>query len=120
MLKKVIFAMAPMVLMVSTLSADEFNLDLASINDAKIEIEDVNLDNLDVEQLASEAGEDSEDAIEACFRRFGYGYRCGYGFNYYRGCYNYCYPTYYYCYRPVYHYYTYRVVPVLRHYWGCY
>ena len=67
-------------------------------------------------------GEESEDAIEACFRRFGYRYGgWGYGYRCYRPYYSYrvCHPTYY-CYRPVYHYSCYPVVTYYRSYWGCY
>lgn len=121
MFRNLLFAVVPMVLSVSFVSADDSlpNLDLAQINDAAIEIDTASLDNLDVDGLAAEAGkEKSEDAIEACFRRFGYRYG-GYGYSCYRPYYShrYCYPTYY-CYRPV-HYYTYPVV-TYRSYWGCY
>jgi hypothetical protein len=126
MLRKLLFAIVPMVLAVSTVSADEtIDLNLSNINDAAIEIEDVSLDGLDVDALADKAdGEGSDEAIEACFRRFGYrhrGYRYGgYGYSSYRPYYSYrqCYPTYY-CYRPV-HYYSYPVVSYHRNYWGCY
>jgi hypothetical protein len=128
MFRKIMFAMVPMALVVSFVSADDslLNLNLAEINDAAIEIDTASLDDLDVDGLAADAGsEDSEDAIEACFRRFGYrhrGYGYGYGYGYggcYRPYYSYqpCYPTYY-CYRPVHHY-TYPVI-TYRSYWGCY
>ena len=129
MLKKVLFALVPMVMLVGTVKADDslFNISLAEVTDADNMIEEVSLDGLDVDQLASEAGE-SDEAIEACFRRFGYrrhaGY--GYGYNHYRynyGHYNYCYrPAYrsYYCYKPVvYTTYCYRPVHYVQ-YWGCY
>ena len=124
MLKKLLFAIAPLALMVATVSADdnELSFDLTSISDASIEIEDVGLDNLDVDQLGAQAeGEGNEAAIEACFRRFGYRYGgCGYT-RWYRPCYsygyNYCsYPSFY-CYRPIY---RYAVAPIYNHYWGCY
>ena len=125
MLKKVIFAIAPMLMVVSSAMAEDnllSGLDVSSINDAQIEIEDVSLD-IDMDALADEAG-DADEAIEACFRRFGYygGYR-GYGYGHF-GCYRpyytyraYTYPSYF-CYRPVYTYVTY--APIYRHYWGCY
>ena len=122
MLRKILFAMVPMALVVSFVSADdtlpEFNL--AEISDAAIEIDTASLDGLDVDGLAAEAGEDTEEAVEACFRRFGYRHR-GYGYGYGHGCYRpyysyrHCYPTYY-CHRPVY---TYPVVSYVS-YWGCY
>ena len=124
MFRKILFVMVPMALAVSFVSADdtmpEFNL--AEINDAAIEIDTASLDGLDVDGLAAEAGgEDSEDAVEACFRRFGYrhcGYGYGYGYRCYRPSYNYhCYPTNY-SYRPV-HYYRYPAVRYVS-YWGCY
>jgi len=123
MLRKILFAMVPMALVVSFVSADDtlLNLNLADINDAAIEIDTASLDGLDVDGLAAEAGEDTEDAVEACFRRFGYrhrgyGYGYGYGYGCYRPYYSYrpCYPTYY-CHRPIYRY------PVSYvSYWGCY
>ncbi len=129
MFKKVIFAMCPLALLVSTVSADDnLSLDISSITDASVEIQEASLD-IDVDQLAADAGETSEDqAIEACFRGYGYrgyGYRSygyrgygygGYGYN----CYRPSYRTYYtyrtvHCYRPVY-----RCAPVYYHnYWGC-
>jgi hypothetical protein len=119
-----LFAIVPMVLAISTVNADEsFDIDLTNISDAAVEIEEPNLGDLDVDALASDAGEASEDAVEACFRRFGYrryGWGYGYGYGCYRPCYSYriCYPTYY-CHRPVYHY-AYPVVNRFHGYWGCY
>ncbi len=126
MLKKVLFAIAPMILVATSVMADDSllndvaKMDLSAISDAQIEIEDFDLNSVDVDALAGEANGESEDAIEACFRRFGYG--CGW--NYY-GCYrphfysySYCHPSFY-CYRPVY-YYTYCTPVIYRYYWGCY
>ena len=119
MLKKLILAAVPMMFVaVVAVAEDDFlaDLDVASIQDADISIEEAGFD-VDFDKLAEDAsGED--EAIEACFRRFGY---CSYGYSYYRPCYNYCYsycyrPVYYSCYRPVY-YHTY--YPVYRNYWGC-
>lgn len=115
MLKKVLFAVAPLCLLAvgsfANASDDLFDevasLNADSINAADIAIEDINLD-LDVDALNADV-ENGEDAIEACFRRF---YRSYYGCHYYRPCY-----SYYYCYRPVY---TYCYTPVYYHYWGCY
>jgi hypothetical protein len=106
---------------------DLLSLDASSINDASISIEENSLD-IDVEGLAKDAsGEKSDKAIEACFRRFGYG--CGYnygcynhcyGYGYHYGCYNPCYYTYRPCfYRPVCQV-SYVTYPVYSYYWGCY
>ena len=120
MLKKILFAIAPLCLLASGAFASDNLLDEVaslnadSINTAEIAIEDINLD-LDVDALAADT-DNGEDAIEACFRRFYgcYNYGCyNYGcYNYYRPCY-----SYYYCYRPVY---TYCYTPCYYHYWGCY
>ncbi len=124
MLRKMLFAFVPMVLAVVTVSADEpLDLDLSQISDAAIETEEPGLGDLDVDALADQAGDESTDAVEACFRRFGYrsyGYGYGYGYSCYRPCYSYyhCYQPTYYCYRPV-QYYTYPVVSY-HTYWGCY
>jgi hypothetical protein len=90
---------------------DSAGFDLAAISDANNVVLEANLD-VDVDTLASEVGD--EEAVEACFRRFG-GWRGHYGF----GCYNPCfyhrpvyfcqpvyYTTYTYCHYPLYH-------------WGC-
>ncbi|TWT34344.1 hypothetical protein [Blastopirellula retiformator] len=123
MLKKVMFAIVPVFLFTVALRADDsLGIDLANIQDADVSIVDEGFD-VDVDKLAADAGAESEDqAIEACFRSFGYrsyGYR-GYGYGYRSyGCYNYCYRPYYSCYRPVY----YSPVcynPCYTSYWGCY
>ncbi len=124
MLKKMILAAVPMMFLVSISAAEEnflADFDVSSIQDADISIEEAGFD-VDVDDLANKAGEDDE-AIEACFRRFGYGYgyrSYGYGYGYRSYGYGYrynCYrPAYYSCYRPVY-YHTY--YPVYRNYWGC-
>lgn len=123
MFKKVTLVLVSLVVMASTATAgdDLFN-ELASSNgvnitDAAVEIDEVGLD-LDVDELAKDADGEEDDAIEACFRRFGYrswGNGCGYG---YRSCYR-TYRNYYnnyscYC-RPIYNY----CAPVVS-YWGCY
>ena len=104
---------------------DLAGMDLATINDAGAEIESLDLDGLDIDKMAEEAGEES-DAIEACFRRFG-GYHRG-GWNHWGGYRNYghCYSNYSYsCYRPLYCYrpvvscYT-HCLPIVTSYWGCY
>ncbi|QDU94959.1 hypothetical protein [Lignipirellula cremea] len=131
MVKKFFLAMVPMMLMASVTLADDGlldGLDLSSIQDAEISIEGASSD-LDFDSLAGQAGEEAEgdEAIEACFRSFGYrSYgRRSYGFGGYGGYGGYgygCYrPTYsrYYCYRPTYYRscYTSCYRPV--RYWGC-
>lgn len=136
MLKTVLFAAVAMtVLTVSSVRAEDdllsevANLNASSISDADNAIQEDALAGVDVEGLASKAGtEKSGEAIEACFRRFGWGGGCYNSYNY--GCYNYgynhcyrpyfnCYPTYVHCYRPVYQV-SYVTYPVYTHYWGCY
>lgn len=124
MLKKVTLVLVSLVVMASTATAgDDLFSELASSNgvnitDAQVEIEEVGLD-LDVDELAKDADGEEEDAIEACFRRFGYrswGHRFGYGYGYgYRSCFRTYYNNYS-CYsRPIYNY----CAPVVS-YWGCY
>ena len=125
MLKTLMLTITSLALLSTVTMADDDLLaelstfDVAAIADADISIEDDMLADLDVDQLSADAGTE-DDAIEACFRRFGYRSYGGYGYNY--GCYNYCRP----CYRPCYqHYYVHRPVytvtycPVYTH-WGCY
>lgn len=123
MIKKVLFAVAPLCLLAvgSFASANDNLLDEVaslnadSINTAEIAIEDAGLD-LDVDALTADA-ENGEDAIEACFRRFYRSYYGGcYGYGYGYRCYRPCY-SYYYCYRPVY---SYCYTPCYSYYWGCY
>jgi hypothetical protein len=132
MFKKILLlAVAPLALLAtSAMASDDVldqvaNLDVTSISDAKISIDD-GLASLDIDGLSEQAGsEKGEQAIEACFRRFGYGSYGGYGgycgYNY--GCYSpwYSYSHCYYqpilTYRPVY--YTTYCYPTFS-YWGCY
>ena len=126
MLKRFVLALMPLTLLASAVNADDLSIDVASITDADVEIVDTDLD-IDVDALSADAGEESDDAIEACFRRFGYRGRswgCGYRnscFNsYYHGCHNYCRPFYSYrtiTYCPP----VYRcvVTPIYHYYWGC-
>lgn len=137
MLKKILFAVVPMVLFAGTVSADDDLLaKLANMDDAKIaasvdadaDVED-GLGQADVDALLGDDDKD-EDAIAACFRRIGYGYGySSYGYsNYGYGSYGYssyrCYtPTYTYYHRPVYRYCSPVVTyytPVYTSYWGCY
>jgi hypothetical protein len=125
MLKKLSLAVAALFLMVGSVMANDSidSLDIASISDANNAVVEANFD-VDVDNLTTS---NSEEAVEACFRRCGWGgYGCyNYGcYNY--GCYNYCYQPYCYnyCYTPVYHcyrpvvYQTYCYQPLT--YWGCY
>ena len=125
MLKNVMLALVPLTMLATTVMADdELNIDVASIADADVSIVEADLD-IDVDQLTADAGtEDNDDAVEACFRRFGYrgGYRGYSGYRGYQnyGCYSYCRPLYSYrtiCYAPP----VYRcvVAPIYTYYWGC-
>ncbi|TWT78934.1 hypothetical protein CA13_03310 [Planctomycetes bacterium CA13] len=130
MLNRILFAVAPMILVASSVVAEDnllskiANMDL---NDSIASVTDSdNLGQADVDSLLNEGEEASgEEAIAACFRRIGYGYRHG-GYrsyhSYYRPCYNtysYGYSSSYYpryrSYTPCYSYYT----PVYTSYWGC-
>ena len=135
MLKKLILAMMPLTLLTSNLVADDdLTIDTESIVYASAEEVDLELD-IDVDALADAAGKDADediDAIEACFRRCGYGHR-GWGHGFHNSCYNNCYNNYYshchsYC-RPLYSYRTINYcppvircvpTPVYHYYWGCY
>jgi len=134
MLKRILFAMLPLTLLVASVKADdaELTVDAASITDAGVDVVEADL-NVDVDQLAADAGtEKSTDAVEACFRSCGYhGGGWNYGCNNYSyggwnschsnyGCYQPCYsyPSYY-CVRPVYQY-NYVCAPVYNSYWGCF
>ena len=133
MLKRILFAMLPMTLLVVGVRAEDSDLtiDVASITDAAAEITEASVD-VDVDKLASETeiGKSKvTGAIEACFRSCGYygGYsnwNCGYSnwgcsyTSYTSYCYQPCYSTFYYA-RPVYHC-TYAIAPVCQYYWGCY
>ncbi len=84
-----------------------------NIADAPAEIEDMDLD-IDVDDLSDNADGDDEEAMEACFRRFGYR-SWGRGWNHYRS-YGYSYS----CYRPLYCAPVYRTHYAPTYYWGCY
>jgi hypothetical protein len=129
MLKKMLFALVPMMLIAVTVRAEEnllADISIGDVQDAAIAIEEPGLD-ADVDGLLASADSASGDdeAVEACFRSFGYrsygygggyGYGYGHGYNCYRPCYSPCYSSYY-VYRPVtyYHY----CAPVYTNYWGC-
>jgi hypothetical protein len=124
MLKKFSLAVLAVVLMIGSAMADDSidSLDIASISDADNAVVEANLD-VNVDDLANKVGDD--EAVEACFRRFG-GY-CGYNYGCYNYCYNYnycyqpycysyCYQPTFYCYRPV----VYQSYCYPLSYWGCY
>ncbi len=125
-IKKALFAIVPVCMIATVGVADDdlFNelstVSVDSISDADIAIEESFAD-IDVDALLDGTTADNDDAVEACFRRFGYrsyrhyghygyGYRYGCGYRTFRSCYT---PSYY-CYRPVYSY-----CPSYS-YWGCY
>lgn len=133
MFKKLMFAVVPMLMLAGTTFADDdaaLTIDASTIAVADANVVDTDL-NVDVDQLAADAGkENSTDAIEACFRRCGYS-NYGWGGCYnscynscYGHCYNSCYQPYYSytsycCARPVY--YTAHICqPIYQYYWGCY
>ncbi len=133
MLKKIIFAVAPMMLVAGSVMADEDLLSsIAKMDlDHKVTSTDVaetdNLGQADVDALLGEDDESPEKAIAACFRRIGYrSYRSynnysnhgSFGYN------NYHTPVYHrnYRYTPTYSYYTPTYscyTPVYSSYWGC-
>lgn len=126
MFKKIALALMPLALLATTSRADDLSIDATTITDADVEIVTNDLD-IDVDALSADAGEDTETAIEACFRRFGYrggwrgfrGYRGWGGYRHWGGCHNYCRPLYSYrsfCYTPIYH----VCRPIYNCYWGCY
>ena len=129
MFKKLMFAVVPMLMLAGTTFADDdaaLTIDASTIAVADANIVDTDL-NIDVDQLATDAGKENKtDAIEACFRRCGYSnYGWGGGYNScYNSCYSPCYQPYYSytsycCARPVY--YTACICqPVYQYYWGCY
>ncbi|MCS7469797.1 hypothetical protein NZK35_24355 [Stieleria sp. ICT_E10.1] len=140
MLKRILFAVAPLVMIFGSVSADDDLLQsLATLDTNLIAAAEASADNVtddqdnfgqaDVDALLGDDDKD-EDTIAACFRRVGYGYgysssyrSYGYSYGYSRG-YSYYRPSYsYHCYRPVsytyYHPVTYHV-PVYTSYWACY
>ncbi|TWU38320.1 hypothetical protein [Novipirellula artificiosorum] len=133
MLNRILFAVAPMILVASSVVAEDNLLSRIAnmeLSDSVAAVDDRDdLGQADVESLLNEGEESSgEEAIAACFRRIGYGYRhSGYRsyHSYYRPCYNTSYsygynfsssyyPRYH-SYAPCYSHYT----PVYTSYWGC-
>ncbi|WP_044251329.1 hypothetical protein [Rhodopirellula sp. SWK7] len=110
--------------LLSRLASSE--LDTSAQVESGADIDDADLGQADVDALLGEGEEatDSEEAIAACYRRFGrsYGYR-SYGYSSYRYS-SYYTPTYrtHYHYTPSYYYtpvtYSY-YTPVYTSYWGC-
>ncbi len=128
MLKKILFAVAPMVLVAGSVFADDTlltsiaKLEAPTSAQASADPADA-YGKADVDALLGDDEMGGEEAVAACFRRIGY-YRhgcyrrCYYG---YRGWNRPCYRTYYsypaiQCYRPVYHRYC---APIYTGYWGC-
>ena len=132
MLKRILFAVAPIVMVFSTVTADDDLLkSLATLDNTSVVAADVETDSAiedefgqaDLDALLGDDEQD-EDAVAACFRRVGYGYGYGYRSYGYRYSYSFYRPTYSYrCYRPVtyryYHPVTYHV-PIYTSYWACY
>ena len=118
MLKKMILTVLPMTLLAVSAKADDgLSIDASTIQDADVNIVETEPD-IDVDALSDqvESADNQEDALEACFRRFGYR-RCGWGFNHCYRYHSYCRPLYSYRYcAPVYR----CVTPIYRYYWGCY
>jgi len=136
MFKKMMLALAPVVMIAGSALAgddvlDQFaNLDATAINDAVVNTGDEGL-SFDLDNASSSADElDQVDAIESAFRRYGGHHGGSYGYQHR----NYCYPsynygyqhhyTYYNVYRPVYHcspvVYSTCYTPCYTAYWGCY
>ncbi|NND96075.1 MAG: hypothetical protein HKN47_01960 [Pirellulaceae bacterium] len=130
MLKRILFAVAPMMLIASSVMANDdllskiAKMDTTDIKDSIAAVDEIDeLGQADVDALLGDIDEESsEDAVAACFRRIGYGYghrsyrsyHCGFHYNWCSPVRYTCYPTYHY--RPV-HYRCY--TPVYTSYWGC-
>ncbi|MGB7347065.1 MAG: hypothetical protein WBD20_22770 [Pirellulaceae bacterium] len=134
MLKKILFAVAPLMLVATSVMAEDSLMSrLAKLDTTDAVAADVtdadDLGEADVDALlGDDEDKSSEDAVAACFQRVGYGYNYGHSYRSYGfSSYNYhsCYtPTYYSYnyYTPTYHYtpvtYSY-YTPVYTSYWGC-
>lgn len=133
MLKRILLAIAPVALIVGSVSADDDLLNslaklegdqlVAVAADQDAADSDDGLGQSDVDALLGDDDRD-EDAVAACFRRIGYGYGYGRSYRGYSYSYSYYRPAYSYrCYRPItysyYHPVTYHV-PVYSSYWACY
>lgn len=131
MLKRILFAVAPMMLVAGSVMADDSllskvaSMDLNNTKLAAAEVADVDdFGQSDVDALLGDAEENGEEAIAASFRRigWGYGYRSSYrscyrpSYRSYNYCHNYNYYPSFRCYTPV----TYSCyTPIYRSYWGC-
>ena len=131
MLKRILFSVVPMLLLVGTVTAEDnllaklANTSGDPVAQAPLELDESEFGAADVDSLLGAEENSDDDAIAACFRRIGYGYGYGYStvrYNY-GYSYNYCQPYYtsytYYpvrVYRPVYTCYT----PIYTSYWGCF
>ncbi|QDT09327.1 hypothetical protein [Planctomycetes bacterium K23_9] len=134
MLKRILFAVAPLMLVATSVMAEDnlmSRLAKLDVNDAAANAAEVadadDFGQADVDALlGDDEDKSSEDAVAACFRRVGYGYNYCRSYNSYSNyryhnyytpvyhSYRYCAPTYHYT--PVtYSYYT----PVYTSYWGC-
>jgi hypothetical protein len=135
MLKRFLFAVVPTLLVASSVRGDDDLLSAVATlqgdqSPVAAEVADADTDLLgqaDVDSLLDEDETDGDEAVAACFRRYGGGYGsyggfrssyCNYGYSYS------CYPSYSYCYTPV-HYTCYTPVtygcytPCYTSYWGC-
>ncbi len=151
MSKSILFAIIPMLFCVTVKADDDLKSMMAKLDNTQAAAtETVDQDKLgqaDVDALLGEETKDSEQAVAACFRRFGGGHGSyGYSsYSCYRPSYNYCYsPSYSYCapsyntcyspyvsystsyttcYTPSYSYsscYSPCYTPCYTSYWGCY
>jgi hypothetical protein len=101
-------------------------MDLDGTMSAPAAVDDADaLGQADVDALLGDEENSGEEAIAACFRRIGYGYRYrghrSYSHYGYRSFYN-CYRSYHHCYTPVYSYCRqvyHNYAPFYNNYWGC-
>ncbi len=106
MSKSILFAIIPMLFCVTVKADDDLKSMMAKLDNAPAAAAAVEQDKLgqaDVDALLGEETTDGEEAVAACFRRFGGGYGSyGYSsYSCYRPSYSYCYaPSYNYCYTP--------------------
>jgi len=128
MLKQILFAVAPMLLLSGSAFADDALLSSIAKLESPTSVQTPSdpadaYGKADVDALLGDDTLLGEEAVAACFRRIGY-YRhnsfrrCYYGYRSWRRP---CYRTYYsypsiQCYRPVYHRYY---APIYSSYWGC-
>ncbi len=134
MLKKILFAVVPMMMVATSVMANDDLLSAVANLDSAADVSQLDdadvLGQADVDALLGEDEEDGEEAIAACFRRIGfggYGSYGGYSYgghrSFYSPCYSYGYSSF--CYTPVTYTYcapiTYSCYsPCYTSYWGCY